>query len=224
MLRTRSEMLKYLGSQVSGAGVEFGAGHFPFPVPEAARVTYADRNTVCELTDRRYFGNRALVQTDLQSDFEEMNGIEDDSLDFIIASHVIEHTRNPLRALQCAFQRLKRDGKLVLVVPDKSVTFDRNRGLTSLSHLILDFEHPSPERDLEHYIEFFRLAFPQPDPEASARWAYERNHDIHFHTWTYETFMETVAYACHSISTWSSVWSHRRMSCDDIEFYYLLTK
>jgi SAM-dependent methyltransferase len=164
------------------------------------------------------------VSQDIVSDLESMEGLAFDSLDFIVASHVIEHTANPLRALRSAYDRLRPGGRLVLVVPDKVVTFDRDRALTSLEHLLADYTRPSRERDWEHYIEFFAKSFPQPDPLMAAGPVFERGDDIHFHVWTYETFGDLIAYVCRHIAPWSSVWSRKRLSEQDIEFYFILTK
>ena len=113
---------------------------------------------------------------------------------------------------------------MVLVIPDKHVTFDRDRPVTTLEHLIADYTRPSRERDWEHYIEFFTKCFPQPDPLHSAGGVFERGDDIHFHVWTYESFQEMVQYARQKLQPWSSVWSQRRLSDQDIEFYFVLTK
>jgi SAM-dependent methyltransferase len=220
----RTEMLQQLSLQLFGTGVEFGAGSSPFPVPPGVIVRYADRNTVAQLRDRKYFGDSSLIDPEFCSDLETMEGIAPDSLDFIIASHVIEHTRSPLRAMQQAYRSLRQGGKFVLVVPDKEVTFDRDRALTDLDHLISDFEAPSRDKDWHHYVEFFAKAFPQPDPVSAAKGPFEANHDIHFHTWTYETFADMTTYAQSSISPWSAIWSHPRLSSQDIEFYFVLTK
>jgi SAM-dependent methyltransferase len=223
-LNPRAEFLAGIGETLTGRGVEFGAGASPFPVGASSVVSYADRNTNSELQERQYFGESPLVQPNVIADFETMAGIEPESVDFIIASHVIEHTSNPLGALRSAYQRLRRGGKLVLVVPDKTVTFDRDRPITTLEHLLADYLLPCRERDLEHYIEFYSKAFPQPDPLLSAKAVYERGDDIHFHVWTYESFDDLIGYACRNLDPWSSVWSRRRLSEQDIEFYFILTK
>jgi hypothetical protein len=217
-------MLDYLASRLSGSGIEFGAGHSPFPVKPGCEVVLADRNTPEELTKRGYFGDYALAVPHLISDLEQMEGIVDASVDFIIASHVIEHTRNPLGALRQAYLKLRPSGQFVLVVPDMTVTFDKNRTLTPLDHLILDDVQPSSERDFNHYVEFFELAFPQENPVQAARNVFELGHDIHFHTWTYESFLQTVEYSRAAISPWSAVWSQPRLTDQDIEFYVVLTK
>ena len=63
--------------------------------------------------------------------------------------------RNPLRAFEQVYRKLKPGGQYVLVVPDKHLTFDRDRAVTTLEHLVEDFEEPSAERDVPHYFEFF---------------------------------------------------------------------
>jgi SAM-dependent methyltransferase len=221
---SRAELFHQLASDLNGNGIEFGAGGLPFPVLPHVSIRYADRNTVEQLRDRNYFGDRELVTPALLSDLETMEGIEDDSLDFIIASHVIEHTCNPLLALQNGYRKLRQGGKFLLIVPDKPATFDRDRELTSLEHLILDYQHPSRERDWEHYVEFMTKSFPQPDPVAAAKGPFDLKTDIHFHTWTFESFAETIEYARRELSPWREVWSLPRLSADDIEFYFVLTK
>jgi SAM-dependent methyltransferase len=221
-----SMRLEIAGS-LSGNGVEFGAGSLEtaFPVPPRGKVLYADPNTRSDLTERNYFQGQSLLPIDIHTSMEEMAGIADDSLDFIIASHVIEHTRNPILALSLAFKKLCVEGKLVLIVPDPPVTFDKDRPLTTIEHLIADFMLPSRERDFEHYLEFFRRSFPQPDPVASAKGVWELGHDIHFHTWSYESFGDFIKYVISSsVAPWREVWSHERLSDQDIEFYYILTK
>ena len=220
---TRQELLAQIASRLSGSGVEFGAGAYPFPAT-GCHVRFADRNTQTELRDRKYFGDAKLIEPDLISDLETMDGISDNSLNFIIASHVIEHTRNPLLALENAYRKLRHGGQFVLVVPDMVVTFDRDRQLTPLEHLTLDYADPSNERDFHHYVEFFEKSFPQPDPLESARSVHERGDDIHFHTWTYESFQDMVKYSLRSISPWVDTWYHPRLSDQDIEFYAVLRK
>jgi len=190
---TGVQMPVEMAKELRGTGVEFGAGTNPFPVPAHCNIIYADRNSSEELAARDYFAGQGTVPSHIQTDIAEMEGIAESSVDFIIGSHVIEHTPNPIKALRNAYRNLRTGGRLLLVVPDKNVTFDKGRGLTSLDHLIADYEMPSRERDFEHYVEFFRLGFPQPDPIASARMIWERGDDVHFHTWTYESFGELIA-------------------------------
>lgn len=222
---TGIEMRQQIARQLSGNGVEFGAGAYPFPIRPDCQVRYADRNTPADLAQRKYFAPDSPIRFDLQMDIADMSGLADDSIDFLIASHVIEHTPNPIHVLINVHRKLRHGGRFVLVVPDKHVTFDKLRPLTSLDHMQADYLLPSRERDFEHYLEFFRLSFPQADYVKCAREVWNRGDDIHFHTWTYESFREMIdlvarEYGC----AWREIWSHERLSDLDIEFYYVLTK
>jgi SAM-dependent methyltransferase len=83
--------------------------------------------------------------------------IPSNSYDFVLSSHTIEHTANPLRALQEWRRVLKPQGTLVLVVPDKNWTFDHRRPVTPLAHLIADYENGTKEDDLTHLPEILKL-------------------------------------------------------------------
>jgi len=223
-----SELREIAVSTLVGRGLEFGAFASPFPVPPECRVEYADRFTSEELLLRRYPGQSIdIVPVSHIASLDSFQGIAAGVFDFIIASHVIEHTRNPVAAIQRAYGALKPGGKLVLVVPDKRLTFDRDRDVTELAHLIEDFEAPHPDRDLLHYVEFYSRAFVTPIEGLYARvkTAVEENGDIHFHTWTYDSFKEMVAHIQEHIVPWASIWSHPPSEFAEAnEFYYVLTK
>jgi SAM-dependent methyltransferase len=56
---------------------------------------------------------------------------EDDSVDFVLASHVVEHFPDPIRALEEWVRVARR--YVVVVVPHRDRTFDRDRELTSIA-------------------------------------------------------------------------------------------
>ncbi|MBI2715625.1 MAG: methyltransferase domain-containing protein [Rhizobiales bacterium] len=214
---------------MTGTGIEFGAGTMPVAVPLNCKVAFADFLPEMELRARAYAAQGSdFVELSYITGMEQMDGIADASLDFIIAAHVIEHTRNPLRAIKNAYEKLRKEGHLVLFVPDMRLTFDKLREVTPLEHLIADYESPSSERDVLHYVEFFSRAFITPIESLyqRVRDAIATNHDLHFHTWTYESFQNMVSYCRQSISPWSDVWSHpaAEQDKDANEFYFVLRK
>lgn len=91
------------------------------------------------------------------SDAVDLNRIKSNSYDFVLSSHNIEHIANPLKAMNEWKRVLKDGGLLLLVVPDKNGTFDHNRPVTTLSHLIEDFETDVGEQDLSHLPEILEL-------------------------------------------------------------------
>ncbi len=223
-------MREYLASVFSGVGLEVGAGAAPFPVPLHTRVMYGDKVAYETLTERRYEGQSTeqLVLPDVQTELDTLVGVAEESLDFIVGCHVIEHTRNPIGVFERAHKKLRVGGYLLLVVPDKDRTFDQARQVTTLDHLIEDYRAPSRERDYQHYEEFYRLAFPQ--PESVRREVVDREFradgDIHYHVWTYASFMELVHYTDTAVAKWSEIVSHPALDNRDldIEFYVRLRK
>jgi SAM-dependent methyltransferase len=86
-----------------------------------------------------------------------LQGIEDASYDFVLSSHCIEHLANPLQGLAEWTRVLKNNGLLVLVVPHKDGTFDHRRPVTSLEHMVHDFDIQTGEDDMTHLEEILSL-------------------------------------------------------------------
>lgn len=214
---------------LSGTGIEFGAGASPFPVPLSCHVLYADVHSYETLLAGLYPGQTAsqILRPDFVTDLQTLSGIADASLDFVVACHVIEHTVSPITAIASCHRALRKGGKLLLVVPDMDKSFDRNRELTPLQHLIDDHQSPSRERDRSHFIEFYTKVFPPDRPEdieALADRMHAENFPIHYHCWRYESFLELLEWINRD-GDWSHVWSHRTLDgAENIEFYFVLTK
>jgi len=212
-----------------GTGVEFGAGASPFPVPLGCNVRFADMFSYESLKAVMYPGQQAhdLIRPDYVTDIKTLAGIPDASLDFIVACHVIEHTNNPIAAIDSCYRALKPGGSLVLIVPDMTKTFDRKRALTTLEHLIEDYETPSRERDLEHYEEFYTKAFEIPADAKLEDYAAQKQAeggDLHHHAWTFESFEKLVDWHVRKTG-WTVDFVHPTLPGEEnIEFYFVLIK
>jgi len=224
-------MRELASSRLNGSGIECGAGTSPFPVPLNCDIKYIDRFSKSDLQKQLYPGQQIhnLIEPDILTDLNSLDGIEDSSLDFIIACHVIEHLKNPIGALESSYKKLCIGGSIVLVVPDKNKTFDKDRRLTSLEHLILDYQKPSKYRDKEDYTDFYKSTYKswaEKEIDLVIEKAFIEEVDIHYHTFTYESFIELVNYIHNNICPWSSIWSQPTLSNSEeaIEFYFVLTK
>ncbi|MDP3066979.1 MAG: methyltransferase domain-containing protein [Methanobacteriaceae archaeon] len=90
-------------------------------------------------------------------DAVDLKLIEDGKYDFLLASHVLEHIANPLKALHEWLRVVKEEGTILLIVPHKEATFDHQREVTTLSHLKEDFKNNVDEKDLTHLPEILKL-------------------------------------------------------------------
>lgn len=86
--------------------------------------------------------------------------------DFVLSSHVLEHSANPILALSEWMRLLKDQGTLVLLLPHKDRTFDHRRPVTTMEHLLADFRAGMTEDDLTHMREILALHDLARDPEA----------------------------------------------------------
>ena len=145
----------YFSQKLSGRGLEIGPLHRPMPVFSGQEIDYFDRYTAGQLRERYpELADLPLLVPDLIGDAQLMNGVSNGVYDFLTSSHVLEHMRNPILAIEHWFRVLKPCALLYLVVPDKRMIFDTPRLRTSLEHLIIDYREPSAERDFEHYLDF----------------------------------------------------------------------
>lgn len=171
-------------ARLQGHGLEIGPLHRPMPLHEGTTVDYIDRFSVADL--RAHYPELQeldLVEPTILGDAETMAGVSDARYDFVIASHVIEHMRNPIGAL-ATWCRVTRPGGLVyLVAPDKRAIFDKQRVRTTLEHMVLDFRQPSRDRDYEHFLDYAVQVDGKGDNEglAHAERLAREDYSIHFH-------------------------------------------
>jgi Methyltransferase domain len=129
----------------------------------------------------------------------DLSSIASDKYDFILSSHMLEHSANPLKALSEWIRVLKNDGVLVILLPHKEGTFDCKRPVTSLKHLIEDFECGTKEDDLTHLPEILKLHDLSKDLGSGTLQAFEErskdnlnNRCLHHHVFDTKLAVETL--------------------------------
>jgi SAM-dependent methyltransferase len=151
------------GLELGGPSAFFEArGLFP-AYSEAARIDNCNfgretlwEGSIGERPDFHYNPGRAPGKQYI-SEATALGFAPDVSYDFLLSSHMLEHSANPLRALHEWSRVLKPNGTLLLVLPHKEGTFDHQRPVTPLEHLVQDFEGGTGEDDLTHLPEILAL-------------------------------------------------------------------
>lgn len=133
------------------------------------------------------------------TDAVDLEGVPDRAYDVLLASHVIEHLANPLRALAAWRRVVRPGGYLLLVAPHKERTFDRRRPTTPIEHMVEDHERDVGEDDLTHVDEVLELHDLAKDAGAGDRAAFEArtranpaNRAMHQHVFTTRSFSALV--------------------------------
>lgn len=188
---------KYL----AGDGVEIGALYRPFDLTGAAvtRIRYVDRFPEDLL--RQHYPELApypLVPIDIIDDGQVLGTVPDDSLDFIIANHMIEHCDNPLGTIENWLARLRVGGVIFMALPDQRVGWDEQRAVTSLAHIVEDYQDGADARrarNYDHYREWVELAGKRPGDLAEVDRMIAIDYSIHFHVFTFDSFRDMLTHA-----------------------------
>jgi len=126
---------------VKGCGLEIGALHRPLASPASVNVKYVDLVSREESIKKfPELDASEIVAVDYIDDGFVLSKIPQASQDFMIANHVLEHTPNPIQVLKNWSRIIKPEGILFITVPIAEECFDKGRLLTTLEHLIDDFE------------------------------------------------------------------------------------
>ena len=133
-------------------GVEIGASaHNPFNIAGCLNVDYtADTTTPFKQEEVRLCGEMAPV--DVVADGAKLP-FPNESLDFVLSSHVLEHFYDPIGVLNEWLRVVRPGGYVFAVVPHKERTFDAPRPRTTLAELVERHANPSdaPSDDHRHY-------------------------------------------------------------------------
>ncbi len=124
----------------------------------------------------------------------------DGMVDMLVSAHCLEHMANPIKAIKEWCRAVGRMGTLWFILPHRDRTFDRLRPLTTVDHVIDDFNNRITEDDQTHWVEFrdltilsgHRLIPPEYLQKAKEDdFEYFNNQRlIHHHVWTLTSFIE----------------------------------
>jgi len=142
-------------------GVEIGG-----PSPEIGDIIYKNsfnmdnvvfkNDTIwCDQTlEYNYYPNKK--GKNIINDAVNISLIEDEIYDFCFSSHCLEHIANPLKAMKEWLRITKKDGYIIIIVPEKNSCFDHYRNYSKFSKLLLQFENDVGEDDLSTLPEILK--------------------------------------------------------------------
>ena len=124
---------RFVASYLEGLkGIEIGgSAHNNFRIDALNVDLHAGMDTVYKQEEWRLAGRKRKV--DVVAPGDELP-FDDDAVDFVFASHVIEHFADPVGAVK-EWIRVARK-YVVLVIPHRDRTFDHDRQLTPVDELI----------------------------------------------------------------------------------------
>ena len=166
-----------------GRGIEIGVG---------AQTIAPFKRTILSDAFRSHTKDRSLA-----TEFFQAHEIPyaNNSMDFILSEHVLEHVPNPIRVLKEWQRVLKPGGVVYLFMPHPKRTFDRNRALTPLEHLLEDERNDvNPSEDV-HYEEWMNLVIHAdfaPHYEGLSKEECLKTSSLHRHVWNEKTLAQLL--------------------------------
>jgi SAM-dependent methyltransferase len=149
-----------------GKGLEIGgSAHNPFGL-DALNVDFSDSMETRFKKKEIEICGKALP-VDVVACGDDIP-LPDESQDFVVSSHVIEHFPNPMKALAEWDRLIKPGGIIFIIAPHKERTFDKDKENTSLEHIVEDYKNHNTQ--------------PHSAPNG------------HDHCWVTETFIEVVEF------------------------------
>jgi ubiquinone/menaquinone biosynthesis C-methylase UbiE len=206
----------------------------PLQVPDDVDVTYVDRAPVQVLRSQySELRDQPLVPVSVIGDAHDLSAFADGSVDFVIANHLLEHLEDPIRGLQEMVRVIRKGGVLYTALPDPRVTFDVDRDLTSVDHVVDEYRHGTSQTREGHYQEWVakaeqHVAWMQEagvrSGSARVRELMEMDYSIHFHVWRPDTFLGFIAAATSEANLELEIVDFQPRQEDDDEFIFVFLK
>jgi len=139
-----------------GEGIEIGAAaHNPFGLENCKFLAHKERVEFWKESEISMCGE--YIEPDMYGTAEEIP-VEDNSQDYIVSSHVIEHVPNPIRAFLEWKRVLKNQGIVFMIFPKRDADpNDVNRPISEISDFYKQYNNPQPLNDNSCHIWIFTL-------------------------------------------------------------------
>ncbi len=147
------------GINLAGEGLEIGALASPILNQRNYRVRYLDFTTRDRLIDHYRNDPNVVVEDIVDVDHVVVGKpmhevVGEERLDYVIASHVIEHSPDFIGFLESSLRMLKPGGHLCLWAPDKRFTFDAIRRESTFDDILAAYRERRTKATLEQIGDF----------------------------------------------------------------------
>jgi ubiquinone/menaquinone biosynthesis C-methylase UbiE len=117
------------------SGIEIGgSANNSFNLQNCLNVDVTgDMDSVFKKAEERLCGEKMTV--DIVASGDNLP-LQDESVDYVISSHVIEHFFDPIKAINEWLRVTKKGGYIFIIAPHKDRTFDKDREITKLEEII----------------------------------------------------------------------------------------
>lgn len=125
-------------------GIEIGGSSYCQFFLDTINVNFTDTSADSTVfSEKEYELTGECLKVDVVASGDDLP-FEDNSWDFVLSSHVLEHFYDPIKAL-LEWKRVVRPGGFIfMIVPHKERTFDKDRERTTLQELIDRHNGPPP--------------------------------------------------------------------------------
>ncbi|WP_347156795.1 class I SAM-dependent methyltransferase [Pontibacter chitinilyticus] len=154
---------------------------------------------ITEGSTYKFYRNK--VGTQYISEATNLQMTANETYDFLLSSNCLEHIANPLQAVEEWSRVVRKNGLLLLALPNKAFNFDHNRPITTFEHLLDDYNNKVGEDDLTHFDEIMRLHDLSLDPAAGTPEQFRQrslknlqNRALHHHVFSISLLQKIFAY------------------------------
>jgi len=190
--------LNKLGAEVGGPS---GTGDVLYQNAQSIDNIIFSKNNVWSNHSDKYNYYRNKQGKIIVNDAVNISLVENEHYDFLFSSHSLEHIANPLKAVHEWLRIIKKDGYIIIIVPEKSRCFDHKRNYSKFSTILSQYEKNVGEDDLSTLPEILLNHDLTMDPPAGDLGAFTKrsldnfnNRCLHHYVYNDELLMEICNY------------------------------
>uniref|UniRef100_A0AC35GFL0 Methyltransferase type 11 domain-containing protein n=1 Tax=Panagrolaimus sp. PS1159 TaxID=55785 RepID=A0AC35GFL0_9BILA len=125
-------------------GIEIGgAVHNPFCL-NTINIDFTNESSTRYKQYEKKFSGGTYLEVDVAAPGDKLPFLNE-SYDFVISSHTIEHFYDPIKTIEEWLRVTKKGGYVFMIIPHKERTYDRFKNRTTLNELILRHKNPDPK-------------------------------------------------------------------------------